>query len=65
MDEVDPHSGARRRSSPHTARASLSARVTPIAGRADVRAALGALPDGPTPLDHVLTSRRDGNPRAP
>ena len=31
------------------------ARVTPIAGRADVRAALGALPDGPTPLGDVLS----------
>jgi glutamate/tyrosine decarboxylase-like PLP-dependent enzyme len=31
------------------------ARVTPVAGRADVRAALGALPDGPTPLGDVLS----------
>ncbi len=31
------------------------ARVTPFAGRADVRAALGALPDGPTPLGDVLS----------
>ena len=30
------------------------ARVTPVASRAEVRAALGALPDRPTPLDEVI-----------
>ena len=55
MDEVGP---ALRRAAEIVAayRAGLpDARVTPIAGRADVRAALGALPDGPTPLDDVLS----------
>ncbi len=55
MDEVGP---ALRRAAEIVAayREGLpDARVTPIAGRADVRAALGALPDGPTPLDDVLS----------
>ena len=30
------------------------ARVTPVAGRHDVRRSLGELPDGPTPLDEVV-----------
>ena len=30
------------------------ARVTPSAGRADIRAALGALPDAPTSLGDVI-----------
>ena len=54
MDEVGP---ALRRAAEIVAayRAGLpDARVTPITGRADVRAALGALPDGPTPLDDVI-----------
>ena len=55
MDEVGP---ALRRAAEIVAayREGLpDARVAPIAGRADVRAALGALPDGPTPLDDVLS----------
>ena len=55
MDEVGP---ALRRAAEIVAayREGLpDARVTPIAGRADVRAALGALPDGPTPLGDVLS----------
>ena len=55
MDEVGP---ALRRAAEIVAayRAGLpEARVTPIAGRADVRAALGALPDGPTSLGDMLS----------
>ena len=55
MDEVGP---ALRRAAEIVAayREGLpDARVTPIAGRADVRAALGELPDGPTPLGDVLS----------
>ena len=55
MDEVGP---ALRRAAEIVAayRERLSdTRVTPIAGRADVRAALGALPDDPTPLDDVIS----------
>jgi glutamate/tyrosine decarboxylase-like PLP-dependent enzyme len=36
------------------------ARVRPVASRADVRRSLGGLPDGPTPLEHVLDELVEG-----